>query len=360
MKEIKLIYFGFGKSNTYLALKKYLYSSSQSMKEIKPCELFEDDNYKIQLIAGKNMDEIKEAFLFHEADYAFVPFANDDCGLVPQVRDLLLNEEVPIELFDTYKSKIVLYSYIHKDNEGIKGYDIESVYGNLPTLRQCSMFINESIPFAAMRKKASTTEALDYISKHPNEKALALGNASISDYPDLIRFQDESASNYGQTNTRFFLIGRRKQLEKDCIKEGNEKEEIKDLLCGHYLYLSTPSPHSQLSNTPASYRVVKIKREGGELSLQGRAISYTDSPLCHSVSSTIDIKGNTIYFYYEYEPDKVLTSVKGIVLLKAEIDDFLSRHILNGYYYGYDNNKCGTIRFIKISSEEYRRYIKDE
>lgn len=67
MKEIKLIYFGFGKSNTYLALKKYLYSSSQSMKEIKPCELFEDDNYKIQLIAGKNMDEIKEAFLFHEA-----------------------------------------------------------------------------------------------------------------------------------------------------------------------------------------------------------------------------------------------------------------------------------------------------
>lgn len=361
MKEVRLIYFGFGKSNTYGALKKYLYHTNPDIREVIPCRLFEDDEYQIHLLPGKNMDEIKEALLFHEADYAFVPFANDDCGLVPQVRDLLLNKEVPLELFDTYKAKIVLYSYIHKNNKGISGYDIQSVYGNIPTLRECSLFLNEYLPFAAMRKKASTTESLQYLMDHPDEKALAFGNASISDYPDLIPFREESASNLGATWTRFFLVGRRKKMLKEELKGENIIEEIKEKLCGYYLYLSKPSPHSLVSKTPASYRIVKIVKEGKDLSLYGRTIGYSDSPLCHSVSSTIDIKDNVLYFYYEYEPDKANNaSVKGLVLLKTDVDDFLSKHVLSGNYYGYDNNKSGTIRFIKISTEEYKRYMKDE
>ena len=50
MKEVRLIYFGFGKSNTYGALKKYLYHTNPDIREVIPCRLFEDDEFQIHLL----------------------------------------------------------------------------------------------------------------------------------------------------------------------------------------------------------------------------------------------------------------------------------------------------------------------
>lgn len=357
---VRIVYYGYGESNTYIALYEYL--------KKKHDDLITQDAYhfscsqgNFELLSGRDLDEIKQILLRGQADTAFVPFANSDSGIVPQIRNFLCSPSY--EVVDMQTSKIVLYAYMHKSHQGMKGTEVETIYGNVPTFNQCSSFVAHQIPFAVYKRLASTTESMNYLEGHPEEKAICFGNIEGKKRENLILFENNSVSNSDHTYTKFFLVQRRKKLPNLPIKKWTQSAKlasIKKALIGYYLYESTPSEHSQKSKSPASFRVVSILPQGKELAVQGFTIGYKTNKICHSVSTTVDLKENELYFYYEYEPENQDGSkVKGIVLLKCDLSLFEKERRLKGHYYGYDNNKTGSMQFIKISKEEFEVYQRD-
>ncbi len=357
---VRIVYYGYGESNTYIALYEFLKEKYDDLTSLDSYH-FSCSQGKFELLSGRNLDEIEKILLRGQADMAFVPFANSDSGIVPQIRKFLCSPTY--EVVDTQTSKIVLYAYMHKSHKGMKGMEVETIYGNVPTFNQCSSFVAQRVPFAVYKRLASTTESMNYLEEHPEENAICFGNVEGQKRENLILFENNSISNHGLTYTKFFLVKRRKKASKLSLKKWTKAAtlaNIKKALTGYYLYESTPSEHSQKSKSPASFRVVSILPRGNELAIQGYTIGYKTTKICHSVSTTIDLKENEFYFYYEYEPENQDGSkVKGIVLLKCDLSLFEKERRLKGYYYGYDNNKTGTMQFIKITKEEFEVYQRE-
>lgn len=357
---VRIVYYGYGESNTYIALYEFLKEKYDDLA-FQDAYHFSCCQGNFEFLSGKDLDEIEKILLRGQADMAFIPFANSDSGIVPQIRNFLCSSTY--EVVETQTSKIVLYAYIHKSHQGMKGTEVETIYGNVPTFNQCSSFVAHQVPFAVYKRLASTTESMNYLEKHPEEKAICFGNVEGQKRENLILFENNAISNHGYTYTKFFLVKRRKKLPILSLKKWTKKatlKNIKNALTGYYLYESTPSEHSEKSKSPASFRIVSILPQGNELTIQGFTIGYKTNKICHSVSSTVDLKENELYFYYEYEPENQDGSkVKVIVLLKCNLSLFEKERRLKGYYYGYDNNKTGTMEFIKITKEEFEVYQRE-
>lgn len=87
---VRIVYYGYGESNTYIALYEYL--------KKKHDDLITQDAYhfscsqgNFELLSGRDLDEIKQILLRGQADMAFVPFANSDSGIVPQIRNFYVH-----------------------------------------------------------------------------------------------------------------------------------------------------------------------------------------------------------------------------------------------------------------------------
>lgn len=85
---VRIVYYGYGESNTYIALYEFL-------KEKYDDLIFQDAYHlsscqgKFEFLSGKDLDEIEKILLRGQADMAFIPFANSDSGIVPQIRNFL-------------------------------------------------------------------------------------------------------------------------------------------------------------------------------------------------------------------------------------------------------------------------------
>lgn len=77
---VRIVYYGYGESNTYIALYEFL-------KEKYDDLVFQDAYHfsccqgKFEFLSGKDLDEIEKILLRGQADMAFIPFANSDSVL---------------------------------------------------------------------------------------------------------------------------------------------------------------------------------------------------------------------------------------------------------------------------------------
>ena len=361
----KIIYYGLGKSNTYDSILKYLKKKHGQITfdESCPTHLICKDKSEFKLIESKDLDDIKELLSRDVADEAFIPFANSISGIVPHVKDFLIEKRDEYEVIGSFSNAIVLYPYVNKENSKMSKYEIETIYSNLPVACQCSSYINSHAPFAVFKKVGSTTEALQWIGEHKEEKAIAFGNIDGKEIDNVVLYENQISSDGGGSYTRFFHI-----KAKGFVKEKKinlKKITIESLLQkieGKYIYSSIPSPHSSNSHAAAAFRLVDVKLNNNEIFIQGYTVEANTKKFFHSDSSTTTIQNGKLRLFYEYTPEITksdVQTVKGLVFIKTDVESFLRTGILTGNYYGWDNNKCGNVTFYPISKKEFEVYLND-
>lgn len=352
MLEKRIAYFGTGQSNTYQALCRYLLSHFPLHKS-DPFT-FTGDGLLFQVIPGGSIPELTRRLSLGDVDEIFLPFVNSDAGLVSETRQAMFDHV--FYLLDSYDDTIVLYAYVHPQNKGVDPHEIESIYSNVPCLNECSDFVNRHVPFATYRSVLSTTQGIEEIVAHPEKKAIAFANDSFFDDPRVALFSEDPASNNGSSKTKFLLLSRRliqkREIPLDTLLG------VKQALAGYYIYHSYAAESADKSVKAASWMVVKMALDGNnEVYLKGYTVGFVTENLFDSLSTSVDIKGEEVYFYYQYRQDlSIEKKVNGICLLRFPLESLLNGNKLEGTYFGYNNNKSGHVSYRRISKEEFDVY----
>ena len=125
----------------------------------------------------------------------------------------------------------------------------------------------------------------------------------------------------------------------------------------YYIYQSKSGQAMKNSVSPASLRVVEIKRKKDLFTIQGFLFGFTCEQLFSSNSTALSIEGDNCYFYYNYDNKHEEQTVNGLTCLTIHLPTFSKNGRMKGIYCGYCNNKAGTLEFVKISKEEFDIYM---
>ena len=352
MKTIRYAYYGLGKSNTYLALRKHLLEQGYVLQDDETM-VHEAQGVTAKLLPCKDIDALRDSLKQHGCDYALVPIVNSDSGVVSFASRMMFQEN--FELVGILKDKIRLSLYALspiQDFGSVKG-----IISNLPALSQCSHFVNKYMPFATFIKASSTTEAVETMIAKGDPGFVCIANQTAETHDGIVKITSDAAnkdivSNGGETETKYLLIKRR---EKQIVK-GTSLEKI---LPRYYVYQSRSSQHSKNSVSPASLRIVHIKKDHKRFSIRGYLFGFRCEELCASNVTAYQKEGDTISFFYEYDNKHEEKTVNGLAKITFHIPNHLKNGRMSGIYCGYGNGKAGTLEFLRITKEEFDLYMED-
>lgn len=348
--NIRIAYFGIGKSNTYLALKEGILNKGY---EQTSDFTFKNDKNEITIFGTKDFREIESCLEQNKCDSALLPFANSDSGIVIGTFDLMINRNY--QLLNTFFDEIKLRLYCL--NNSVKKEtlsQVKTIYTNLPVLNQCSSYINSYMPFAVFKHAASTTESIKLLKESNDPYAVCIANDTATEDKDITPVSNDVISNNGGSVTRFVLV---KKREKPSLKF--ETKDVYKNFVGYYVYVSNNDVRSIHSVNSKSWRVVQIKENNKMLEMRGYTVGFSTHELFSSVDTSAYInKDGEASLFYEYKNNHMENSVNGFARLVISEKGFLNNEPILGKYCGFGNNKTGTLQFLKISKEEYDIYME--
>lgn len=189
---MKIAYLGPEGSYSHLAAKKFLQMERKAENDLSEC------------IPFRNFPEVVEAVSSGKADAAVLPIENTLQGGVLQNLDLLQATE------DLYAVKEEVLRIDHRlvYKEGVALAEIGRVYSHRQALDQCSGFLSEKMPFAALRETESTGFGLIKAMEDETGKSAAIVGSHTENLRKGFVLSKECISNEKQNFTHFLLVKR--------------------------------------------------------------------------------------------------------------------------------------------------------
>jgi len=136
---------------------------------------------------------------------------------------------------------------------------------------------------------------------------------------------------------------------------------------GYWKYFAVPEKqdHKGRDQRYETPRVVVIKEMDGKLILRGWMCDRENLPLFKSdlalLSALGQRMGSLVYWYSDPTQMSREFGLNGIVTLNWELEDPASRiNIMSGWYMGRSTEQTGSIRYVRITKEEYDVLIKSD
>lgn len=190
---MKIAFLGPEGSYSHLAAKEFLKTEKSAFTTGQGWD---------ECIPFRNFAEVIGAVVNGRADAAAVPVENTLQGGVLQILDLLQSEE---NLFAVKQIIIRLdHRLIYK--KGVKLSEIGRVYSHRQALDQCSKFLAEKIPFAALRETESTAFGISRAMEDDTCKSAAIGGAHTENLRGGFVMSEESISDEKNNFTHFLLV----------------------------------------------------------------------------------------------------------------------------------------------------------
>lgn len=154
-----------------------------------------------------------------EVDFSMVPVENSIEGSVNMTLDWLIHKvDLPIQ------AELILpisqNAIVHSHNKAIEWDEVERIVSHPHAIAQCHQFISEHSPKAEIEYMKSTADAVEWVSKHPETKALAIGTKLAAELNQCV-IKCESIEDHDNNFTRFLLVGHHPMAE---LKSAAEKQ----------------------------------------------------------------------------------------------------------------------------------------
>lgn len=178
------------------------------------------DEKKIEYIPKETIADCLMDCWNNRVDYAMVPMENSIEGSVNMTLDWLIHQvDLPIQAEMTLPIK--QYAIIHPEQMQSPLVEIKKIFSHPHAIAQCHQFILQHCPQAELEYMKSTADAVHWVSKHANEKYLAIGTKLAAELNHLV-VKQEGIEDYPNNFTRFVLIGR-EELES---LQNDSKEKL--------------------------------------------------------------------------------------------------------------------------------------
>lgn len=355
-KTTKIAYFGIGHSNTYIGLVKML--GDQGYKQANDTTFIKDTE-EVVLIETASMDDLKNKMVRKEVNQAFIPYVNDNAGVVMDTYWLM--RQISFSFLKKYQDTIILYLYVPNRVKEIAKDDylkLDTIYSNLPAFNQCSDFINTYMPYATFKKSSSTTQAIEDMLEDESHLASCFANEEALKDKRIKRFKDVTTSNNKGSITKYLLI---EYKEDDTLLD--KQEDYASYFEGYYIYISDKKEGHDFSVDAKSYRAVEIKRdENGYLKMFIYTFGNKTSLIAHSKNVTTykDARTKEICLMYEYESEDISKNVNGVAFLRSNEEDLRHKNKkIKGEYLGKDNGKSGILEYHRIEHKEFLLLVED-
>ncbi|WP_202080202.1 prephenate dehydratase [Caldalkalibacillus salinus] len=160
------------------------------------------------IIAAPSIPDTLEYSLQDKCDYAFVPIENSIEGSVNMTLDwFTLHPELTIQA--ELHLPIQQVVMCHPALQDCSPNDINTIYSHPHAVAQCQQFLKDRYPQAKWEYMKSTAEAAEWVSRHSDQRAVAVGNRWAASMNDL-KILHEDIQDYGNNYTRFVLAGKEK------------------------------------------------------------------------------------------------------------------------------------------------------
>ncbi|GAA0354928.1 prephenate dehydratase [Bacillus horti] len=172
---------------------------------------------QIEYIPKKTIPDCLVACKNKEVQYALVPIENSIEGSVNMTLDWIIHEgKIPIQA--EYTLPIQQSALIHPQFNPASLDEVEKVFSHPQAIAQCHHFLREHCPGSEWIYMKSTAEAVEHVSKNPQEKWLAIGTSIAAKNYNLSIYQ-ESIQDYDNNHTRFVLLGEDPLVEKQDFQD---------------------------------------------------------------------------------------------------------------------------------------------
>jgi prephenate dehydratase len=159
-------------------------------------------NDSVQFTPLATIPDVLNAVSDNKTEYGVVPLENSIEGTVNLTMDWLIHHvDLPIQGELAYPISQHLMAAKQMELSSIK-----KVLSHPQAVAQCHLFISKYMGQAEIEYTSSTAQAVQTVSKHPEESWAAIGTKlSGSIYP--VRFLRESIQDHSNNYTRFVLVG---------------------------------------------------------------------------------------------------------------------------------------------------------
>ncbi|MBQ8427664.1 MAG: hypothetical protein IJX18_00240 [Clostridia bacterium] len=187
---MKIAYLGPEGSYSHLAAKIFLKGEVKEGKDLSEC------------IPFRNFPEVFAAVASGRADAAALPIENTLQGGVLQNRDLLQSAD---ELY-AIKAEVLRIDHRLVYKEGTALTDVGRVYSHRQALDQCSGFLSNEMPFAALRETESPGFGLIKAMEDDTGKSAAIVGSHIENLRKGFVLSEDCISDEKQNFTHFLLV----------------------------------------------------------------------------------------------------------------------------------------------------------
>ena len=281
---MKIAFLGPEGSYSHVAAKEFLRKEGSSSKHLNDWD---------ECIPFRNFAEVLSAVESGRVDACAIPIENSLQGGVSQNLDLLQSSK------DLYAVKEYVLPIEHRlvYKEGVALSQIGRVYSHRQALEQCASYLNERMPFAALRETESTVFGLAKAMEDDSGKSAAIVGAHADNLQDGFVMGEECISDEKTNFTHFLLV---KKGKESLPKNSNR------------IFLSTVCPH----------------RKGSLVELL-QIIAKRDINLTKIESRPVKGRPGDFRFFIEAECD--ISSVKAQETLSAIESNTLEWKLLGAY-----------------------------
>jgi prephenate dehydratase len=247
---MKIAYLGPEGSYSHLAAQEFLKAESTGE--------FVVGNWD-ECVPFRNFSEVLSAVQNGRVDAAAIPIENSIQGGVSQNLDLL-------QAFDNLyavKEKILRIEHRLVYKEGVKLSEIGRVYSHRQALEQCSTYLSNQLPFAALREAESTGFGLTKAFEDESGKSAAIVGSHTEKLRAGFVMGEDSISDEKNNYTHFLLIKKGKDslpatstrifFSAVCLHRPGSLLELLQLIAKHSINM-TKIESRPVKNRPGEYR----------------------------------------------------------------------------------------------------------